>query len=248
MGAIQQVLAAYGSVAAATDPNFASVVLLHNATESNGATTFTDSSSYHRTITTTGGAVLSTTSPPTGAAGSVTMDGVLDAYKVANSTDFDLTSTFTAECFLKTTGLNGAGVTIIGGLRAASGNDNGVFFYAQANGGLVLNVANNGVSDSGTAATGMFTNGVWYHFFVSGDGTNYHVGFNGSIYTRFARVRSPGASNGEWMWGNWTGEGTGTRAWRGQMGPTRVTKGVCRYAGAAAASYTIPTLPFPTSA
>lgn len=248
MGAIQQLLAAYGSAVAATDPNFASVVLLHNCTEANGATTFTDSSSYARTITTLGGAALSTTSPPSGANGSVTMDGTLDAYKVGNSTDFDLTSVFTAECFLKTTGLNGSGVTIIGGLRAVSGNDNGVFFNADFQNKLNLVVANNGVSNSTTGATGMFTVGTWYHFFVSGDGTSYHIGFNGSIYTRTTRTVSPGASNGEWHWGSWPGEGAGTRNWRGQMGPTRVTKGVCRYSGAPGASYSIPTLPFPTSA
>jgi hypothetical protein len=248
MGAIQQLLAAYGSAAATTDPNFASVVLLHNCTEANGATTFIDSSSFARTITTLGNAALSTTSPPSGANGSVTMDGNGDSFRVANSTDFDLTSVFTAECFLKTSSLHASGLTVIGGLRAASGNDNGVFFYvSSASGPINLVVANNGLSDSGVGGNTSISNGAWQHFMVSGDGTNYHIGLNGTIYVRFARTRSPGASNGNWYWGSWNGE-TGTRNWSGQIGPSRVTKGVCRYAAAAGSPYTIPTLPFPTSA
>ncbi len=213
---------ALGFMAGGGDPYFSNVVLLMHMDGANGSTTFADVKDH--AITPVGNAKISTAQSKFGGA-SALFDGSGDGLGVADSADWDMSSTaFTIEGWLFLKG-SGTGVIIERNVTPA---------WSLYTNGATLRVYRDGVGE--IIVTGnVLSASTWHHFAIVNDGyltVLYVDGVSkGSSAIRFGNAA--GALQ--------IGSRAGSFSWNGNMDEFRITKGVARYTG----NFTPPVAAFP---
>ena len=211
---------------AATDPDFASVILLIHCNGSNGSTTFTDSSSYAHTITTGGSAAVSTAEKQFGTGSlSVGFSGVGYIDTPAGST-FSLPGDFTIECWLK--------------VDASVGSTPALLELNNYGNGILIRSDDTYINGGTVSWTGL-VNTSWRHLALTRSGSTIRWFRDGVVdattYTSSATLNS---ANGKLRFGA-NIHTSGGNPMKGYIDEIRVTKGVARYT----ANFTPPTAAFP---
>jgi len=249
---------AQGSVGGATDPDFASVVLLTNFDGVDGSNTATDASGSAHAWTFVNQAQIDTTFKKFGTASLLT-DGDNDGAYVPWSTDFQFgTGDFTIEFWARLGSVEPATGFAPCGIWNTGFNDrvwqvdydvinNRMRFQYSTTGGNTLNNVWFDCDTDGVDVATLF-NDDFHHFAVIKQGSNTHIhvdGFaGGGIDTTNPTYRASSAST-PLMFG-----GVGTAAtivtdFAGSIDEVRITKGVARYTPGV--DFTPPTEAFPTS-
>lgn len=229
----------------ATDPSFASVVLLMGFEGVNGATSgagFTDESTFNPkaegglnaagpTITTSQFRFNTSALDLTGTGG----------LGWADSADFNLsTGLFTVEASIRPDTVSGVRV-----ICGQWGPSNQGWVLAQSGDTLIWRVSTTG-SNSFTDLTSasLFSTATWYEVAVDFDGTTYRLYINGTVVATSTTLRTIFNSAYAFEVGNSsTGGGVLQEKFDGTLDELRITKGVARYAGA----YTPAVTAFPRS-
>jgi hypothetical protein len=233
--------------AAASDPLWASVVLLvGNNNGSNGSTTFIDQSGSGKTITANGNAQWSTASAPSGMTSSGLYDGTGDYLASTTATVLnDMTSstvTKTIEFFINPSVLVTGAQLYTSSTVLEKGN---LYIGWQVlNNGSIRAYYFNTISAqrSVTSSAGAVSTGAWTHVAFDYDGAgNLTIYANGTSVGSgvFEGVSAASANTTESIGRN---QQSAAAFWNGYIGPLRITN-ARRYTGA----FTPPTLPFPTS-
>ena len=208
----------------ATDPDFASVVLLMHFDGADGSTTFTDNSSSAKTLTAVGNAQLDTAQQRFGTASGL-FDGSGDRVTAAASTDFEFGSgNLTLEFFLRLTGPNNFGI-----FYTEDGNTS-LHFDASR---WVWRANNTNVF----VTTDTPSLNTWYHIALVRNGTTTRVYRNAVIVATGTSVNCANTNSAIRI-------GGGYQQLNGHIDELRITKGVARYT---AAGFTVPTAAFPDS-
>ena len=222
---------------AATDPNWASVVLLAvNDNAGDATTTFIDQSTSAKTITAVGNVQYDTAQAPTGMTSSALFDGTGDRLTLAANGDFTMgTGDVTWEGFVRF-----ASVASSGFICAGDSVDGDNWFIVYNNSLLAFRF---GFNDVASAYNESWTPSAdtWYHWALCRSGNSWRsfidgtqVGSTrtdaGNLQTSDATVAIGAFNDGVFTLNGWHCS-------------VRVTKGVARYT----ANFTPPTLPLPTS-
>lgn len=220
---------------AASDPSFASVVLLCiNDNAADTTTTFVDQSAAARTLTPVGNFQYDTAQAPTGMTSSGLSDGTGDYLGAASSTDFAYgTAAFTIETFLRVETL---GTQVLLDQREATADVLPAIYYLAA--GSIFYFTNNANAISG--ANGSLVADTWQHIALCKDGSgNTRLFVAGTqVGSTYADAHNYGSSKFRMCDGF-----SAANSVNGHTCSWRVTKGVARYTG----NFTPPTLPLPTS-
>lgn len=219
---------------AATDPNWANVVLLiGNDSKANLTTTFTDQSASAHAMTTAGAAKYDTSSAPTGLTSSILVANNADYITTPSSTDFNFgTGNFTFELYY----LCPAVIPTFGTLFDTGAQAFSAVFNSPAS--QILFVINTVFV---VTATHSMTAGNWYHLAWVRSGNSQYIFQNGvqigSTGTSAASVNASATT--------YIAEYSGSQTFspKTNIASIRLTKGVARYTS----TFTPPTLPFPTS-
>lgn len=225
-----------------TDPHFASVVLLAvNDNAADATTTFVDQSSAARTLTANGNVQYDTAQAPTGMTSSALFDGTGDYISAVDSADWDFgTGDFTVEAWVRFSSLPASTVQAFVSNYGGSTTGWTQQFRADGSNRLVFGTSGDSPLEAFAWAPVIDT---WYPVATSrASGTlrSYIAGtqIGGDVAnaeditgsTAILAIGRIGSLNAQYLIG-----------W---MASVRVTKGVARYTGT---SYTVPTLPLPTS-
>lgn len=224
------------TTAAASDPYFASVVVLAvNDNAADGTTTFIDQSSSPKTLTANGNAQYDTAQAPTGMTSSMLTDGTADYVSSAASAAWQMgTGDFTVELYIRPTGVQSFPGLIVDFRRA----DLNVPFAVGFQSARVLGVFN---GSGWTNHSATLSADTWYHVAASRVSGTLYLGVNGAVES-FALATD--MTNGNNLLGLAGGVGSSPNySINGHTCSYRVTKGVGRYN----ANFTPPTLPLPTS-
>jgi hypothetical protein len=223
----------------ATDPYYSYVSSLIQFSGSNGQTSGTDDKNG-TSLTFNNGAALSTTSPPTGMPSSLAVDGTNDFVNFTDAGQYDIgTGDHTIELWLN------ASVTLAAS-RAPLGNYIGSDNPSK---GWTLQFTTTQMrlisgADVINAQNLTLTGGAWYALCLCRASGSTQMYVNGAaLGTAFADTNNytPSSTNVSPSIGRLsTADG---QYWLGNIGPVRITKGLCRYSGA----YTVPSLPLPTT-
>ena len=233
-----------------SDPNFSSVSLLLPGNGTNGAqnNTFLDSSTNNFTITRNGNTTQGSFSPfpPTSGSawsaaingGSGYFDGTGDYLSVADSTAFDLNTTFTVEgWFYQPTAGNGTIFSRGGGAASWSTVDGYQFNLMVFSGLLYWQFNTSGSVTSLTTAAPAA--GAWHHVAVGYNGTTTRVWLNGtSVATSTNGYTLPSTRNITRVGSS----PVATEIFTGYISNLRVVKGTDVY-GVGNTSITVPTAP-----
>ncbi|MDH1429090.1 LamG domain-containing protein [Comamonas aquatica] len=242
----------------ASDPYFASVVLLLHMDGSNGSTATIDSSSSNKTMTAIGNAKLSTAQKKFGPS-SALFDGNADYFSTPDSQDWNLgTGDFTVEFSYYATSFPNGGA-MLGTWSVSEGQNswlvgnpssgqpgsppaNAIRFVASANGRYDTST----VDIYGTGPGSLMVVNTWYHIAIVRGGGSFKLFINGKLLTTKA-IGSQSSNAAINIYHNnfplkVGGIGTTTDA-NGYMDEVRITKGVARYSN----DFFPPTGPFPDS-
>jgi hypothetical protein len=225
------------TAAAATDPNFASVVLLLHFDGANGATSFIDSSLAAHTVTGSASDALTTAQQKFGTA---SLNPTSLGASSADSADWAFgAGRFTIEAWVRATTAPSGFAGIVAQYGSSIGwylgfNGGSAVFYYSANGATPL---------LGVSALYTFTLNTWVHIAVDRDASNVvRVYADGAVIGSATIATTFFDATNALVIGN-DGLASAGRRWLGQIDEVRITKGVARYAGA----FTPPTAPFPDS-
>lgn len=234
-----------GMSVAASDPYWASVVLLaENDNAADGTTTFIDQSASAHTITGVGNVQYDTAQAPSGMTSSVLYDGNGDAATLDGSADFAYgTADFTLEGAFRLAAVNAQQCLVDHRPTSTQGLYPGVFVLSTNN---LVYFQSSAVRITGATTVAVDTWYWWALSRVSGT-TRLYLGTiaggtasqEGSDYTD-SNNYIVGASR-PILGDSGFGSDSDLNGWKCS---DRYTKGVGRYSGA---SFTIPTLPLPTS-
>lgn len=229
-----------GSAGGATDPNFASVVLLTGFEGSNGSTTLTDESAAPHTLTAVGGAQIATAQKKFGGS-SLSLASISDSVTTPDSADFELgAGAFTIEAFIRFSSAP-ASVQLVHKFLT-TGNQRSWRFYFTGS-ALEFQGSPDGTSAANvTLATGAWSpsTDIWYHVCADFDGTTYRVYADGAMLGSGTSTIT--IFNGTAILGLGARSGDGMV---GYMDEVRITKGVARYASGG--GFTPPAAAFPRS-
>jgi hypothetical protein len=235
------------AVGEASDPHFASVVLLCSFDGVDGATSAIDDSPSGHSLTFAGNAQIDTAQSVFGGA-AARFDGSGDRIAIADHADWNFGSgQFTIECFIRynsapTGSGNGdkfAAVWAVNNQQWAFGRPDG---SASELNFIISTTGVNTITVLTTSGAGLTTN-AWYHVAVDRDASNdYRIYVDGVMRGKAnnatAIVDQPeGLAIGA--------ESGGGRVIDGWIDEVRITKGVARYASDA--GFTPPTQPYPRS-
>lgn len=236
--------------APATDPSFASVVLLLHADGTNGSTTFTDNSGAPLTVTANGNAQLSTTDPKFGTAAGL-FDGTGDYLVAGAAADWTFlhnkSTAYTLEAWVQANNFSAeraifdttAGTTAQAGIYLSVNTTRGItFLMSRAVGGTNI------VSAVAAAAYPNDTN--WHHIAVVYDpalGSGHYKLFVDGVLTQSDNQTGSSANTSAPLQALQIGRfAGGTVTWNGKKDDIRITK-VARYT----ATFTPPSAPFPNA-
>lgn len=241
----------YAFAGLATDPYFASVVLLVGANGTDAATVILDESSYARALNTQGGVQLDTAQAKFGVS-SALFDGNLDFFQATDSAELEIGSgAFTYECWVRFNTLVSTTVGNAFGSKwssSAAAIRSWAFKRDSATNELKFLYSTTGNAFSTVAFAWTPSTGVWYHIAVDRDGSNdvrlyvdgvmlvkTNIGaavvFNSTNPFEVGRINNTSTPGPAYMDG-WIDE-------------VRLTVGVARYASDG--GYTVPTAAFPRS-
>lgn len=222
----------------ATDPNFASVVLLVHFDGTDAATAATDFSGSAHTLTFNNQAQLDTDFKKFGTA-SLLLDGNADSVSMVDHADWDLgTGAFTIEAWIRPAGSGDSQQSIF--CRSSGSFDLGDYQFRihRDDGTLSLRGATTHSSSSGVVVY----DGSWQHVAVTRDGSStLRLFHNGTEVLETALVLTDFSSAKAVAIG---GRPSSTSDdFNGHIDEVRVTKGVARYTD----SFTVPSAAFPDS-
>lgn len=225
MSAIQQVLLAYGSSSAVTDPLYAYVQSLLHFNGTSGSTTFTDQKSL--TWSSNGDAALTTTTYKFGTAGLHSSTG--GVFTTTNAPALG-TGDFTVEFWINCASILAGGVILFDN-RSASATGNPAVY--TSNGALIYYAGANRITGPTLVAS------TWYHIALS------RVSGNSRLFVNGSQVGSTYADSGNYAAApltlmeqyNLVGPSNG------YMDDFRFTVGAGRYTS----NFTPPTAQFPDS-
>lgn len=223
------------TLGAATDPNFANVVLLMHMDGTNGGTTFTDVKS-HTTSVGSGTPTTSTSQFKFGTASlNIPTDSKVDVTVSANEFDFG-TGAFTVE-FWMYSGSTANDQHIIGNTDGANTGSWGILY---SGGTHAFSMIGSGGSASFTLAPALSLN-TWYHIAICRSGTSNRLFVDG---TQNAATQTDSTNYANAVTTYAIGRCTNNaRPFVGNLDDVRVTKGVARYTS----NFTAPTAAFPNS-
>jgi hypothetical protein len=230
----------------ATDPHFASTVVLLSFDGANGSTTFTDGSFAARgNANATGDSQVVTAFKKFGT-GSARLDGNLDSIAFTDHADFTLSGDFTLEgWFSFDTTVLGSIQTLVAHYNTTS-NQRG--YWWRYRGDLATDALEFiGSADGSTTAT--VTTGNWtpvadtfYFLVLERSGTTFRQYVDGVMLSKATNAISLFDASGQFIIGQ-TGNLANTL--RGNVDEFRLTLGVARYDSDA--GHAVPTGPFPRS-
>jgi hypothetical protein len=235
-------------VGPATDPHFASVVLLCGFEGADGSTTLDDESTANHTLTAVGGAQIDTAQFKFGTS-SLLLDGTGDRVTASDSLNWQLGSTnsapWTVETWVRWNVLDANNRGIMG--QSAASNIAWVFSGASTIGELSFSLSNSGTAfDVSVVTSGAsMTTGVWYHVAADKDATGKI-----RLYVDGVMLGSSTPANSA-IFNSTSGLGIGAQGnsgvvdMDGWLDEVRITKGVARYASDS--GFTVPTAAFPRS-
>jgi YD repeat-containing protein len=221
------------------DPHMNAVTLLLHGDGLQASTAMADDSSYHRAVTIFGNAVVSTAQSKFGGA-SIALDGAGDYLSAASSTNFDFSSDFCVESWIKPTGVTGVQV-IVG--RQQSGSS--AVFQFRLSGSTVQGILR---STSGTDIVGInggtVVAGVWQHVAFCRSGSAIAVYLNGTAVATGTASLNPTPSIARPLTIGVLDDGsTPASYFTGYLDDLRITTGMARYKG----NFIPPTQAFPNT-
>lgn len=237
-----------GGGAPATDPHFASTVLLLSCDGSNGSTTFTDESAAARgNAGVLGNAQVSTSIVKFGS-GSLRLDGNIDGINYADSADWLLSGDFTMETWayfdsasIETTQTMFSQWTTTGNQRSWSFQYSGAgatntlnFLGSNAGSAVNLNVSHNWTP----------THSTWYMLCAERSGNDFRIYIDGAMVAKTTTAFTFHNSSAGFRAG-YLDSGGVTQFLHGNMDEMRITNGVARYASDG--GYSVPSSAFPRS-
>ena len=216
------------SVAAATDPSFASVSLLLKADGTNGSTSFVDSSVNSLAVTRLGSPAISTAQNRFGGS-SAYFDGTDDALRVSSS-QCRLSNSYTVETwfYLNSYGVatHGSGIFFNG---TTTSDLNRVALSVLPNGGMTAAGFGGSATPVWVAASsaGLVSLNTWTHVAVASDGTTVRLFINGvlaasaatSVISTLPQTFHVGLYR----------SGSALRYLNGYIDDFRITQGIARY-------------------
>lgn len=242
-----QVAALHAGSGVATDPHFASVVLLTAFDGEDGATVATDDSNSAHTLTFAGNAQIDTASSKFGGA-SLLCDGTGDWINITDHANWQLDGEFTIEAWVRPNHGSAATSTIVGQWTNINPNCN---FHLSYNFGSATAKRFQFTMDADGNPTGQVSitplqedidQSVFHHVAVDRDsGDTIRLYLDGVMKGSATLSGGPNVS-GNLRIGD---RGTGTAPFNGWIDEIRITKGVARYANDG--GFTPPTTAFPRS-
>lgn len=242
VGAIGIMGAVGGGVpVAATDPDFANVVLLLGLNGANNATSTTDDSTSAKTVTFNGTSKLKTDQLRFGTASLFTDGSASCMITMADSADFQLATSsgdkFTIELFVRFNTVK-ASQTLMRKSGATAGTR--AFMLSVLSGVLTFN---HGTSANVAYTWAGVTTGVWYHIAIDRDASNVErLYIDGVMVASGTITATMNDSADAFSIGNRTNTSDGFDGWIDEV---RITKGAARYASDG--GFTVPTAAFPRS-
>ncbi|MFA5897834.1 MAG: LamG domain-containing protein [Hyphomicrobium sp.] len=229
------------TVAAATDPNFANVVLLLGLNGANNATSTTDDSTSAKTIVFNGTSKLKTDQLKFGTASLFTDGSASCMITVGDSADFQLATAsgdkFTIEFFARFNTVKSS-QTFMRKSGATSGTR--AFMLTLVSSVLTFN---HGTSANVAYTWSGVTTGTWYHIAIDRDASNVERLYIDGVMVASATITATMNDSADaFSIGNKTNTSDGFDGWFDEF---RITKGVARYASDG--GFTVPTKAFPRS-
>lgn len=227
----------------ATDPDFASVVLLSGFEGADASTTFTDESTIARTLTANGNAQIDTAQAKFGSS-SLLLDGTGDYVSAADSADWNFgTAPFTMEAWVRKSDADTDWCVF--SQWSASGAPDSAWALFATGGSLYFRFTNTG---STLDATGAFapSAGTWYHIAADRDAAHkFRLYVDGVMIGSYSPGGATALSNSASALRIGSVEGFAQFDLAGWTDEARITKGVARYASDG--GFPVPTAAFPRS-
>ena len=223
---------------AASDPNWASVVLLAgNDNKADATTAFDDQSASNHTLTAVAQVQYDTAQAPTGMTSSILFDGSGDRIDAANHANWQFSSgDWTVEIPIRFVS-TASDRTIYNFGYQNNVARSLVIYYSATGPSLHVAQSTDGTANSDVARTWSPSIDTWYWLQVRRSGASVQIAIDGTqvgadisavtLYASAETLQLAGTSSAA---GN---------TWNGWFGPLRVTKGVARAFGA------MPSLPLP---
>lgn len=249
-GVTTRAFGCFNPAAAATDPNFASTVLLLSGDGTNGSTTFTDLSHAARGNATAVNDAQVVTAIKKFGTGSIRFDGTLDRLSFPDSADWAFGSgDFTIEAWaLFDTAFIEANQCLISQWATGGGNRS---WTLQYQGGLATNALQFAGSSAGTGSDVSLsfnwtpTADVFYHIAVDRNANTWRLYIDGTMVAKATSSITLFNSTTILRIGDIDSGSVETSYMKGNLDEVRITKGVARYASDS--GYTVPTAAFPRS-
>lgn len=229
------------SGAGATDPNFASVVLLLHMDGTDASTTFTDNSTSAKTMTANGNAQIDTAQSQFGGASGL-FDGTGDYLTTPDSADWDFgTGDFTVEMWIRPANLTQRGVLVNHGFDSNDIFTLHLLFDLSRGARCAINTGGLTQVDFEQGNNTGWSANTWYHVALVRFGNEWDIYRDGVSIASVTDADGLGSYTGSLFIGiDVNGSGNPYNGWIDDL---RVTKGVARYT----ANFTPPTAAFPNS-
>lgn len=237
---VKNIIMSAAGAGPAGDPYYDNVTLLLHGDGADNSTTATDSSKYSRSVVSPNTGAKVTNSTSKFGAGCLQFNGntKFDTDASVFTSLAGLNNSFTIECFLYLTGVNGD----IGEIFAmdTSGDTSGTFFFVTTDGLFGFSHAGAYNFTGVTSPTGSFSLNSWTHLAISKSGTTMRAFANG---IEKASVTVTSANLPSYAQTYIGCRNAGGRGIIGYLDELRITNGVSRYN----ANFTPPSLAFPNS-
>jgi hypothetical protein len=210
-----------------TDSNFANVSLLMHFDGD-----LSDSSIAGRTATAYGDAA--TTGTAKFGSASLTLDGSGDYVSVPSSTDFDLGTSYTVECWIRpASGTWNGGILARGAYNSTSNTWAGLCFSMRRLGGdgftrFYWYATNNSNEQYVDVSNSNFPVNTWTHLAMVRSGTTGTIYANGSSVGTISGLNTNAASSEDVSIGRWPQVVGNSEFFNGQIDEVRITRGVAR--------------------
>lgn len=230
---------------AATDPNFASVVLLVGFDGADGSTTFTDESNSAHTLTPVGDAQIDTAQSKFGGS-SLRLDGTGDRVNLAASADWNVgANPFTIEVFVRVSAFQDSNNRGILTTTGGAGLNAYVLQVSTTEFSFQFNHSGGIGYDKTLTTLGVLTptTDTWYHVCAErGSGNKFRLYIDGVMRASLTSSVTVNYENTSLVIGTVNATGNPLNGWLDEI---RITKGVARYDSDA--GFTVPASAYPRS-